>query len=67
MALTTLSYKTDADVVKTEGPNRISRDEGILARVLLRTFPSRDLLSGKSPLVALLRRRSRAATPATVS
>lgn len=31
MALTTLSYKTDADVVKTEGPNRISRDEGILA------------------------------------
>jgi hypothetical protein len=31
MALTTLSYKTDTDVVKTEGPNRISRDEGILA------------------------------------
>jgi hypothetical protein len=31
MALTTLSYKTDVDVVKTEGPNRISRDEGILA------------------------------------
>lgn len=31
MALTTLSFKTDTDVVKTEGPNRISRDEGILA------------------------------------
>ena len=31
MALTALSYKTDADVVKTEGPNRISRDEGMLA------------------------------------
>ena len=31
MALTTLSYKTDTDVVKTEGPNRFSRDEGILA------------------------------------
>jgi hypothetical protein len=31
MALTTLSYRTDVDVVKTEGPNRISRDEGILA------------------------------------
>jgi hypothetical protein len=31
MALSTLSYKTDADVVKTEGTNRISRDEGILA------------------------------------
>lgn len=31
MALTTLSYKSDTDVVKTEGSNRISRDEGILA------------------------------------
>lgn len=31
MAMTTLSYKTDTDVVKTEGPNRISRDEGVLA------------------------------------
>ncbi|WP_019905704.1 head decoration protein [Methylobacterium sp. 77] len=31
MALKTLSYKTDSDVVKTEGRNRISRDEGILA------------------------------------
>lgn len=31
MALTTLSYKTDTHVVKTEGPNRISRDEGVLA------------------------------------
>jgi len=27
MAITTLSYKTDSDVVKTEGPNRYSRDE----------------------------------------
>jgi hypothetical protein len=31
MAPTTLSWKTDADVVKTEGRNRISRDEGVLA------------------------------------
>ncbi|UMY16653.1 head decoration protein [Methylobacterium organophilum] len=31
MAPTTLSLKTDADVVKTEGRNRISRDEGVLA------------------------------------
>ncbi len=31
MAPTTLSWKTDADVVKTEGHNRISRDEGVLA------------------------------------
>lgn len=31
MAPTTLSYKTDSDVVKNEGGNRISRDEGILA------------------------------------
>lgn len=27
MSVTTLSYKTDSDVVKTEGPNRYSRDE----------------------------------------
>ena len=26
-AISSLSYKTDADVVKTEGPNRFSRDE----------------------------------------
>lgn len=31
MALKTLSYKTDSDVVKNEGRGRISRDEGILA------------------------------------
>lgn len=31
MAPVTLSWKTDADVVKTEGRNRISRDEGVLA------------------------------------
>jgi hypothetical protein len=31
MAPTVLSYKTDSDVVKTEGRNRISRDEGDLA------------------------------------
>lgn len=31
MALKTLSYKTDSDVVKTEGRNRSSRDEGTLA------------------------------------
>lgn len=31
MAVTTLSYRTDADVVKTEGPNRISRDEVVFA------------------------------------
>lgn len=31
MAPKTLSYKTDSDVVKNEGRNRISRDEGVLA------------------------------------
>ncbi|UYW32507.1 head decoration protein [Methylorubrum extorquens] len=31
MAPINLSWKTDADVVKTEGRNRISRDEGVLA------------------------------------
>jgi hypothetical protein len=31
MAIKTLSYKTDADVVKTELPNRASRDEVILS------------------------------------
>ena len=31
MALKTLSYKTDSDVVKNEGRGRISRDEGTLA------------------------------------
>ena len=31
MPVTNISYKTDADVVKTEEPNRASRDEVILA------------------------------------
>ena len=31
MPVTNISYKTDADVVKTEEPNRASRDEKILA------------------------------------
>ena len=31
MALKTLTYKTDSDVVKNEGRGRISRDEGVLA------------------------------------
>lgn len=31
MAPTTYSYKTDGDVMKTELPNRMSRDEGALA------------------------------------
>ena len=31
MPITTLTLKVDSDVVKTEGPNRISRDEGIIA------------------------------------
>lgn len=31
MAVTSISYKTDSDVVKTEEPNRASRDEAILA------------------------------------
>ncbi|HEU4804365.1 MAG TPA: head decoration protein [Nitrobacter sp.] len=47
MALTTLSYKTDADVVKTEGPNRISRDEGILARGTAANVSIPGLVVGK--------------------
>lgn len=31
MALTAAVLKTDSDVVKTEGPNRISRDEATIA------------------------------------
>ncbi|WP_052194630.1 head decoration protein [Aureimonas altamirensis] len=31
MPVTNISYKTDADVVKTEEPNRASRDEVVLA------------------------------------
>ena len=31
MPVTNIGYKTDADVVKTEEPNRASRDEKILA------------------------------------
>lgn len=31
MAVTNISYKTDSDVVKTEEPNRASRDEALLA------------------------------------
>jgi len=30
MVMTNLSYKVDSDVVKTEGANRISRDEWVL-------------------------------------
>lgn len=31
MPITNISYKTDTDVVKTEQPNRASRDEALLA------------------------------------
>src|SRR5690349_8840599 len=55
MAPTTLSYKTDSDVVKNEGRNRISRDEGILASGSGALRPGRVLgrLTASSKLVPL--------------
>lgn len=50
MALQTHAYKTDADVVKTEGPNRYSRDEATIpanaAAMVVGTILGRITTSG---------------------